>query len=92
MYINESTFWLVAIGLCIAIAIVYNVLNGKIKKNEQDIQAIVKTIQGMANIIDEEFVKVRNESHRANAKIYGDVADVLDDLTKKTERIAKKKK
>lgn len=91
MYIDTGTFWVIAIGLCIAVGITYYLLNDKIKKNQQDIQALLKAIRGMANFVDQEFVNVRNENHRANAKIYGDVADALDELDAKTKKLTKKK-
>jgi uncharacterized membrane-anchored protein YhcB (DUF1043 family) len=91
MYIDTGTFWVIAIGLGIAVGVIYYLLNDKIKKNQQDIQSLLKAIRGMADFVDQEFVNVRNENHRANAEIYGNVADALDELDAKTKKLAKKK-
>lgn len=91
MYIDTGTFWVIAIGLGIAVGLTYYLLNDKIKKNQQDIQSLLKAIRGMADFVDQEFVNVRNENHRANAEIYGNVADALDELDARTKKLAKKK-
>lgn len=91
MYIDSGTFWVIAIGFCIAIGVVYYLLNEKIKKNEQDIRALLKALRSMADAIDQEFTEVRNENHRASAEIYNNVADVIDELTAKPGKKAKKK-
>lgn len=91
MYVDSGTFWVIAIGLGIAIGVVYYLLNNQIKNNSQSIQTIMRILQEMANVIDQEFANVRNEGHRANAKIYNDMADALDDLTAKTAKKAKKR-
>ena len=91
MYIDTGTFWVIAIGLCIAVGLTYYLLNDKIKKNQQDIQSLLKAIRGMADFVDQEFVNVRNENYRANAEIYGNVADALDELDARTKKLVKKK-
>lgn len=91
MYIDSSTFWVIVIALGAAIGVVYYLLNKKIEANTQKTAQICEVIDKMADLVDQEFVNVRNEAHRNKAEIYGKVADAFEEVGKAYEESPKQK-
>ena len=91
MYIDTNTFWVVAVGLGIAIWVVYYTLDAKLKKFRFPDEVVLtkKNLEQLADIIDKAIeeqnkaiVENRNEQLRKNAELYGELAKIYDEFDK----------
>lgn len=92
MYVEPGTFWVVVVGLVIAIAIVYYALKNETEILEKKITILFNGIKEICAEEDRLFEEIRSDLHKNKAEIYNTMAGVIDNLEKSIEPKKKDKK